>query len=144
MVLSGNTSVSNFSTSSSFRIRKSIGRGYSSQSSQVFGLVLPPPILLLTPPPWSSSHCSVTATSLPLSPLPQLAPHCSLFRAPSLVAIQKPPSVTPVLLAIANAALAHPPATPHHSHLHTPSHPAIGHRFVPRHRSSVQVYTLTS
>jgi len=32
----GNTSVSNFSISSSFRIRKSIGRGYSSRSSQVF------------------------------------------------------------------------------------------------------------
>ena len=38
MVLSGNTSVSNFSTSYSFRIRKSIGRGYSSRSSQVFEL----------------------------------------------------------------------------------------------------------
>ena len=37
MVLSGNTSISNFSTSSSFHIRKSIGRGYSSRSSQVFG-----------------------------------------------------------------------------------------------------------
>jgi len=33
----GNTSVSNFSTSSSFRIRKSIGRGYSSRLSQVLG-----------------------------------------------------------------------------------------------------------
>jgi len=33
----GNTSVSNFSTSSLFRIRKSIGRGYSSRSSQVLG-----------------------------------------------------------------------------------------------------------
>ena len=38
MVLSGNTSVSNFSSSSSFRIRKSIRCGYSSRSSQVFGL----------------------------------------------------------------------------------------------------------
>ena len=37
MVLSGNASVSNFTTSFSFRIRKSIGRGYSSRSSQVFG-----------------------------------------------------------------------------------------------------------
>jgi len=62
VVLSENTSVSNFSTSSSFRIRKSIGRGYSSRSSQVFGLVLPPHILL-SPPSWSSSRCSVTATS---------------------------------------------------------------------------------
>jgi len=38
VVLSGNTSVSNFSISSPFRIRKSIGRGYSGRSSQVFGL----------------------------------------------------------------------------------------------------------
>ena len=37
VVLSENTSVSNFSTSSSFRIRKSIGRGYSTRSSQVSG-----------------------------------------------------------------------------------------------------------
>ena len=36
MVLLGNTSVSNFSTSSSFRIRKRIGRSYSSRSSQLF------------------------------------------------------------------------------------------------------------
>jgi len=66
VVLSGNTSVSNFITSSSFRIRKSIGRGYSSRSSQVFGLVLPPHILL-PPPSWSSSRCSVTATHTPPS-----------------------------------------------------------------------------
>jgi len=38
MVLSGNTSVSNFSTLFPFRIRKSIGRSYSSRSSEVFGL----------------------------------------------------------------------------------------------------------
>jgi len=76
VVLSGNTSVSNFSTSSSFRIWKSIGRGYSSWLSQVFGLVLPPPILL-PPPSWSSSCCSVTATSTPLFPPPKLAPYCS-------------------------------------------------------------------
>jgi len=62
----------------------------------------------------------------------------------SSVAIEKPASVTPVLLAVTNAALAHPPATPDHSRLHTPSYPAIGHRFVPRHRSGVQVHTLTS
>jgi len=37
VVLSGNTSVSNFSTSSSFCIWKSVRRGYSSRSSQVFG-----------------------------------------------------------------------------------------------------------
>jgi len=56
----------------------------------------------------------------------------------------KPASVTPVLLAVANAALALPPATPHQGRLHTPCYPAIGHCFVPRHRSSVQVHTLTS
>jgi len=76
VVLSGNTLVSNFSTSSSFRNWKSIGRGYSSQSSQVFGLVLPPHIIL-SPPSWSSSRCSVTATSTPLFPPPKLAPYCS-------------------------------------------------------------------
>jgi len=38
VILSVNTSVSNISTSSSFRIRKRIGRGYSSRLSQVFGL----------------------------------------------------------------------------------------------------------
>jgi len=37
MVLSGNTLVSNFSISPSFGIWKSIGRGYSSWSSQVYG-----------------------------------------------------------------------------------------------------------
>jgi len=67
-----------------------------------------------------------------------------LSRGRSLVAIQKPGSVTPVLLAVTNAALAHPPVTPYQSRLHTPSYPAIGHRFVPRHRSGVQVHTLTS
>jgi len=40
-VLSGNTSVSNFTTSSSFRIQQSFGHDCSSQSSQVFELVLP-------------------------------------------------------------------------------------------------------
>jgi len=101
------------------------------------------PILPL-PPSWSSSHCSVTATAFPLSPPPQLAPYCFPFRGRSSVTIQKPASVTPVLLAVANAALAHPPATPHQSHLHPPFHPAIGHRLVPRHRSGVQIHTLTS
>jgi len=65
-------------------------------------------------------------------------------RGRSSVAIQKPASVTPVLLAVANAALAHPPATPHQSRLHTLSYSAIGHCFVPQHRSGVQVHTLTS
>jgi len=103
------------------------------------------PLPLLPPPPsWSSSRCSVTATPFSLSPPPQLAPYCSLFRGRSSVAIQKPASVTPVLLAIANAALAHPPVTPHQRHLHPPFHPAIGQCFVPRHRSGGQVYTLTS
>jgi len=41
VVLSGNTSVSNLSISSSFRIRKRIGRGYSSWSSHGFGLPSP-------------------------------------------------------------------------------------------------------
>ena len=54
MVLSGNTSVSNFSTTSPFRIWKSIGRGYSSRSSQVFGLPSP------TQPPLSTLLVFVT------------------------------------------------------------------------------------
>jgi len=41
VVLWGNYSVSNFTASSSFRIRNSIGHSHSSRSSQVFGLVLP-------------------------------------------------------------------------------------------------------
>jgi len=57
----GNTSVSNFTTSSSFRIWKSIGHSHSSRSSQVFGLVLP------SSPPWFSSCFSVTATPYPPS-----------------------------------------------------------------------------
>jgi len=65
-------------------------------------------------------------------------------RGRSSVAIQKPASVTPVLRAVANAALARPQATPHQSRLHTPSYPAIRHRFVPRHRSGVQVPTFFS
>jgi len=103
------------------------------------------PLPILPPPPsWSSSRCSVTATPFPLSPPPHLAPYCSPLRGRSSVAIQKPASVMPVLLAIVNAALAHPAATPHQSHLHLPFHPVIGHRFVPRHRSGVQVHTVTS
>ena len=143
MVLSGNTSVSNFSTSSSVRIRKSIGRGYSSRSSQVFGLVRPPSIL---PPQlsWSSSHCSVTGTPIPPLPSPSAGTLLLPSRGRSWVAIEKPASVTPVLLAVANAVLALPPETPHQSLLHPFSHPAIGHRFIPRHRSGVQVHTLTS
>jgi len=34
--------------------------------------------------------------------------------------------------------------TPHQSHLHPPFHPAIGHLFVPRHRSGVQAHTFIS
>jgi len=104
-----------------------------------------PPLPILPPPPsWSSSRCSVTAPPFPLSPPPQLAPHCSLFCGRASVATLKPVSVTPVLLAVANPALAHPPATPHECHLHPPFHPAIGHHFVLQHHSGVQVYTLTS
>jgi len=119
VVLSGNTSVSNCSTSSSFRIRKSISHGYSCQWSQVFGLVLPAHILL-SPPSWSSSHCSVTATSTPPSSHP-LSWHlaASRLRWIFLVAIQKPASVTPLLLAVANAVLAHPQGTPHQSLRHS-------------------------
>jgi len=104
---------------------------------------LPLPIPPSTPS-WSSSHCSVTATPLPLSPPPQLAPYFSLFCGLFAVAIQGPTSVTPVLLAVANAVLAHPPETPQQSLLHMPSHPAIGHRFVPRHRSGAQDHTFIS
>jgi len=85
---------------------------------------LPFPIPPLSPS-WSSSRCSVTATPFPLPPIPQLAPCCSHFCGRSSVAIQKPASVTPVLLAITNAALAHPPTTPHQSHLHPRNHTLI-------------------
>jgi len=104
----------------------------------------PPLPIFLLPPSWSSSRCSVTATYFPLPPPPQLAPYFFPLRGRPSVAIQKPISVTPILLAVANAALAHPPATPHQSHLHPPFHPAIGHRFVPWHRSGMQVHPLTS
>jgi len=146
VVLLGNTSVSNFSTPSSFRIRKSIGPGDSSRSSQVFGSPssshAPPMLLPLLS--WSSSRCSVTATPIPL--LPTLSAGTLLLppRGRSSVAIQKSTSVMPVLLAVPGAALAHPPATLHQSRLHTPCHPAIGHRSVPRQHSGVQVLTLTS
>ena len=76
MVLSGNTWVINCSTSSSVRIRKSLGHCYSSWSSQVFGLsflrtspslhplgLRPVARLQLYPPP-------------PFPP-PPLAPYCS-------------------------------------------------------------------
>jgi len=68
-------------------------------------------------------------------PLPTPSASTLLLPSPgrSSVAIQKPASVTPILLAIPNAALAHHPATPHQSCLYTPSYPAIGHRFVLRH-----------
>ena len=143
MVLSGNTSVSNFSTSASFPIRKSIGCGYSSRSSQVFALSF-----LLTSPSLHPPGRRPVAL-LQLHPLPPLStPSAGTLLLPSCcqssVAIQKPASVAPVLLAVANAALAYPPATSRQSCLHTPSYPAIGHRFLPRHRSRVQVHTLTS
>jgi len=139
----GNTSVSNFSTSSSFRIRKSIGRGYSSRSSQVFGLPSS------THPPLSTLLVFVpllgyTYIHPPLFPPPKLAPYCFLRVVDLSVAIQKPPSVTPILLAVANADLPHPPGTPHQSLRYSLSHPAIGHSFLPRHSSGVQVHTLTS
>ena len=98
---------------------------------------------LLSPSAWSSSRCSVTATPTPPFPPPSAGTLLLPSRSRSSVAIPKPASVTPVLLAVANAALGHPPATPHQSLLHTPSYPAIGHRFVPQHRSGVEVYTLT-
>jgi len=104
-----------------------------------------PPHILLSPLSWSSSRCSVTATSTPpLFPPPKLAPYCFQPVVDLSVALQKPASVTPVLLAVANAVLAHPPGTPHQGLRPSLSHPAIGHRFVPRHRSGVQVHTLTS
>jgi len=76
VVLSGNTSVSNFSASSSFRICKSISRGYSSRSSQVFGLSF-----LLTSPSLHPPGLRPVAR-LQLHPSPpflphQLAPCCS-------------------------------------------------------------------
>jgi len=104
---------------------------------------LPLPIILLSPS-LSSSCCSVTATYFPLSPPPQLTPYCAPFRCHPSVAEQKPTSVTPVLLAVANAALTHLLATPHHIRLHLPFHPTIRHHFVPQYRSSVQVHTRTS
>ena len=142
MVLSGNTSVSNFSTWCSFRIRKSIGSGYSSQSSPVFGLsfLLTSPSLhplglrpvarlqLHLPPPSHLLSWHLTA------PLPR-----SIFGYYTQTRLGYP-----VLLAIANAALAHHPATPQQRRLHTLSYTTSGHRFVPRHRSGVQVHTLTS
>ena len=69
MVLSGNTSVSNISTSSSFRNRTSIGCGFSSRSSQVFGspsspLPRPPTSLVFVPSP----GYSYTHSPLPTSP----------------------------------------------------------------------------
>ena len=94
MVLSGNTSVRNFRTWSSLRFRKSIGRGYSSRSSQVFGrsfLLTSPSLhplglrpvarLQLNPPP-------------PL-PRPQLAPYCSLPAVDLRSLYKNPPRLRP-------------------------------------------------
>jgi len=78
-----------------------------------------PPHNLLSPPSWSSSLCSVTATSTPLLPPPKLAPYCLPPAVDLSVDIQKGASVTPVLLAVANAVLAHPPGTPHQSLRHS-------------------------
>jgi len=105
--------------------------------------VLPPPIPLALPS-WSSSCCPVTATPsppLPTSPAGTLMPH--FHRRPS-VAIEKPASVMPILVAVTNAVLAHPPGTPQQSLLHPLSHRDIGHRFVPQHHSGAQVHTHTS
>jgi len=103
------------------------------------------PVPILPPPPaWLSFRYSVTATPFPFSPPPQLAPYCSPFSGRSSVAIKKPTTVMPVFLAVGHATLAHPLATPHQRHLPPPFNPAIGHRFVHRHRSGVQVHTLTS
>ena len=76
MVLSGNTLVSNFNTSSSFRILKSIGRGYSSRSSQLFGSPSsshPPSSTFLVFVPSLSYSYIYPHLFLP----PKLAPHCS-------------------------------------------------------------------
>ena len=115
VVLSGNTSVSNFSTSSSFRIRKSSGRGYSSQSSQAFGLPspsYPPSTTLLVFVPllgYSYTHCPLSTSSAGtlLLPFPR-----SIFcrYTKTHLSYARP-------FGIANAALAHPLATPHKSHL---------------------------
>jgi len=105
--------------------------------------VLPPPISLPRPS-WFSSRCPVTATPIPFFHTRSAGTLLLPPRGRSSVAIQKPASATPVLLAVANAALAHPPVTPHQCRLNTPTYPAIGHRFVPRHRSGVRVHTLTS
>jgi len=100
--------------------------------------VLPPPI-----PPSSTFLVFVPLLGYSYTHFPAgtLLPP---FRGRSLVAIQKPASVTPVLLAVANADLAHPPATSPQGRLHILSSPAIGHRSVPRHRSGVQVHTFIS
>jgi len=103
-----------------------------------------PHLISLPLPSWFSSRCSVTATPIPSLPIPSASTLLLPPHGQSSVAIQNPTSVTPVLLAVANAALALPSATPHQCRLHTPFYPAIGHRFVPRRRSGVQVHTLTS
>jgi len=134
VVLLGNTSVSNFSPLSLFRIRKSIGRGYSSRSCQVFGSPfsshLPPSTFLV------SSRCSVTATPMPSFPTPSSGTLLLPPRGRSSVAIYKnPPWLRPP---------SWPSRMPLSHSLHTPSYPAIWHCFVPRHCSGVQVHTLTS
>ena len=142
MVLSGNTSVSNFSASSSFRIRKSIGRDYSSRSSQVFGSPSSshphsPTFLVFVPlPGYSYTH----SPSFHLPSWHLTAPFSaidlrSLYKNPPRLRPSSWPSLMPFW---------HPPRTPQQSLFHPFSHPTIGHRFVPRHRSGVQVHTLTS
>jgi len=81
-VLSGNTPVGNLMTSFSFCIRKSLGRGHSSRSFQVFGLVLPTSTSLGLPP----------IARLQLYPPPHLAAYCPLSLHPTA---QSPPSLHP-------------------------------------------------
>ena len=152
-VLSGNTSVCNFTASSSFHIEKCIGHSHTSRSSQVFGLVLPISTSLVFIPLLSYSYIHslswhLTAPfGLALScPTPAWLAHfcCPSPCSPSSVTIQKHASVMPVLLALTNAVLAHPPGSPSQCLFHPLFHPAIRHRFVPQYSSGVQVHTLTS
>jgi len=153
VVLSGNTAVSNFTTTSSFRIQKSISHGHSSQLSQVFGLVLFTSTSLVFVLLLGYSYTITPAGTL--LPLHRLALYCSIyfglgpycFPPPSgqpSIAIQIHASVTPVLLAVANAVwLSHwGPLFDVLSTLH--SQPASGYCFDPWHRSVAQAHTFFS